>query len=334
MLRAMITPLTLYQVLKQRDPEEDLFEDLELPVRPFTDRGYEDLYLTGWDIDKDTLVNNLLMETAELNTIYTDPDFLKWAIGQWSSKELSVWQELYETLFYRYNPIWNKDGTRKHSDTETRDLATGLTESGTTGSTVTDATTESKTRTVDETIERDETSTRAITTTMDGDVTDTETPAAVETQTVTHNTSTDTETKVAAYNSSTYEARDKSEVDNTGTDTTVTGKTGTNTKVTDYDTTETVNDNLTAHDDETTRDYDETEAVAGNRTQTTSGTSGSTRSGTDTGTVEHVVEETETGNIGVTMSQALIESQRALVQFNIYDYIIESFKRRFCVLVY
>lgn len=334
MLRALITPLTLYQILNDRDPQDDLFENLHLPTRPFTNRGYEDLYLTGWDISKTTLVNNLLMETAETSVIYTDPDFMKFAIDQWSAKELPVWQELYETLFYKYNPIWNKDGTRKHTDLETRNLASGMTESGTTGSTVTDASTESKTRAIDETIDRDETSSRTITTEMDGDVTDTETPGAVETETVTHNTSTDTENKVSAYNSSSYENRDKTEVDNTGTDTTVTGFTGTNQKVTDYDTTETVHDNLTAHTDDTTRDYDETEGIASNRTQTTSGTSGITQTGSDTGTIAHSEEDTETGNIGVTMSQALIESQRALVQFNIYDYIIESFKKRFCMMVY
>ena len=41
-----------------------------------------------------------------------------------------------------------------------------------------------------------------------------------------------------------------------------------------------------------------------------------------------------TGNIGITSSQELLERERAVAQFNIYKYIVDSFKRRFCVMVY
>lgn len=40
------------------------------------------------------------------------------------------------------------------------------------------------------------------------------------------------------------------------------------------------------------------------------------------------------GNIGVTTTQQMIEQERAVVKFNITDYIIDSFKRRFCLLIY
>lgn len=40
------------------------------------------------------------------------------------------------------------------------------------------------------------------------------------------------------------------------------------------------------------------------------------------------------GNIGVTTTQQMIEAERDVVKFNIYDYIIDSFKRRFCLLIY
>ena len=71
-------------------------------------------------IDKATLIDNLLMETAEREIIYTNLAFLRQAIGSWSKKNLPVWEELYKTTQYEYNPIWNKDGTVK--ETETRDL--------------------------------------------------------------------------------------------------------------------------------------------------------------------------------------------------------------------
>ena len=40
------------------------------------------------------------------------------------------------------------------------------------------------------------------------------------------------------------------------------------------------------------------------------------------------------GNIGVTTTQQMIEEQRKVVQFNLTNYIIEEFKKRFCILIY
>ena len=72
------------------------------------------------EIDPDTLKENLLMESAELELLYSNFGFLKIAIGSWSKKQLPIWEELYATTQYEYNPIWNKDGT--YSETVTRDL--------------------------------------------------------------------------------------------------------------------------------------------------------------------------------------------------------------------
>lgn len=70
---------------------------------------------------RDTITDNLLFETSEMEILYPDPVVLKAAIRVWSQKSLPVWQELYDTTQYEYNPIWNKDGT--FSETETRNLA-------------------------------------------------------------------------------------------------------------------------------------------------------------------------------------------------------------------
>lgn len=40
------------------------------------------------------------------------------------------------------------------------------------------------------------------------------------------------------------------------------------------------------------------------------------------------------GNIGVTTTQQMIEEQRGVVKFNMMDYIIESFIKRFCLMLY
>lgn len=79
--------------------------------------------------DKTILINNLLMETAELEVIYTDPDFMKNAIAAWSAKEVYTWTRLYEAMMAEYSPIENFDryedvdeqnrGAMTHSGTDT-----------------------------------------------------------------------------------------------------------------------------------------------------------------------------------------------------------------------
>lgn len=79
-----------------------------------------DLMQIPEDIDRTTLIDNLLMESAEQEILYSNLGFLKQAIGSWSAKQLPIWNHLLETTKYDYNPIWNKDGTV--TETETRDL--------------------------------------------------------------------------------------------------------------------------------------------------------------------------------------------------------------------
>ena len=93
-------------------------------------------------LDKETLTDNLLMESAEMEILYPDADFLEAAIGSWSKKMIGVWNELFDTTQYEYNPIWNKDGTVE--ETITRDLAT--TEDVSDNNTRTDNLTELQTR--------------------------------------------------------------------------------------------------------------------------------------------------------------------------------------------
>lgn len=114
-LRATVTPLSLYML------DSSVFDGLQLPTPPTNPTDYPDLYISGFSLDRDALVDSILMETGEMDCIYPDPDFFKFAVTQWSKIELPVWQALYNTLFYKYNPLWNKDGTIKES---ARDLTT------------------------------------------------------------------------------------------------------------------------------------------------------------------------------------------------------------------
>lgn len=71
-------------------------------------------------VDKNLLIQNLMVQTAELELLYTDPNVLKTVIGFWSAKELPIWEKLKATTEYDYNPIWNTDREITHTDSTTR----------------------------------------------------------------------------------------------------------------------------------------------------------------------------------------------------------------------
>lgn len=221
MAKSMLSLLGMYQY------DETILDNLVLPAE--------------LESKREVIKDNLLMESAELEVLFPDFSMLKYAIGVWSQKELPVWQELYDTTQYEYNPIWNKDGTfteletrnlaGTRSNTETRNLAGGSQDSGSSSGT--------------------------------------------------------TEYDVFGYNSETA-----------------------------------------AHESKTT----DSNEYSRESSSTQTGTIADQGNTSDTGTIRH--ERTEQGNIGITSTQELIEKQRAVVEFNIMDRIVQDFIRRFCILVY
>lgn len=85
------------------------------------------------------------------------------------------------------------------------------------------------------------------------------------------------------------------------------------------------NDGLTVHAKQIT-DGDTTENVNITNTEKENVNDGRTGKHTRTGRVH--------GNIGVTTSQQMIQNERDLVVFNLYDVIAESFIENFCLMVY
>ncbi len=97
-MRALLSILGMYNY------DGTLFDGLQVPA----------------GLNKQALINELCMQLAEVNTIISDPAVMKAAISEWSKTKAAIWQHLFETTQYEYNPIWNKDGTYK--ETETRNL--------------------------------------------------------------------------------------------------------------------------------------------------------------------------------------------------------------------
>lgn len=56
-------------------------------------------------LDRQALVGELLTQLAELELVYTNPDTIKFTLSSWSRTRLPVWQHLYDTTMYKYEPL-------------------------------------------------------------------------------------------------------------------------------------------------------------------------------------------------------------------------------------
>ena len=87
--KAKLSVLGLYQW------NHNIFADMALPE----------------EVDGEILTWRILEDCAELEVLYSDPDYMKASIYNWSSAMLPNWRKMVEALTAEYNPIWNKDGT-------------------------------------------------------------------------------------------------------------------------------------------------------------------------------------------------------------------------------
>ena len=75
-----------------------------------------DLLQLPGELDRKAVINELLLQCAEVEILYPDPDFLKQAVGAWSRIMLPIWQRLYSTTVLEYDPISNYDRHEEWSD--------------------------------------------------------------------------------------------------------------------------------------------------------------------------------------------------------------------------
>ena len=304
-------------------------------------------------INADTLCDYITMQCMPFEIAYTDPVQLQELIEIWARSESWIWQELYETLCYKFTPYWNKDSKTTSEEAE----ETAGTSSGTSGGS--EKTTDTRKRTEDETTEHSlddtektkntgtqadahsgtDTLTRNLTdaesgteqTTTTDDKTETVTPGEITTE------------KVAGFNSlelvnsaqTSLSGQNVTVTDDDGSSSTTFGKTTghTGTESTLHGETVTRTDNLMedrtyGRAEDTERSLEENESRNGSRT-----TSGTT-SGKTSGSAERTGTVIEQGNIGVTATQDLIQQQRELVKFDFYDFVASRFKAQFCVMIY
>lgn len=107
----------------------DLFSQMHWPD-PFLPTTVDDEEVDPV-LSKDAFLDELYAQTAELEVIYPNPEFMKRMIGSWSLTRLPVWNELWATTQYEYNPIENYDRTEDGTDRDTHSGTDSDTHTGT-----------------------------------------------------------------------------------------------------------------------------------------------------------------------------------------------------------
>ena len=72
---------------------------------------------------KQNIIDNILLECAELEVVYPDSDYMKLAIGTWSTKRLYTWQRIADVLYRKYDPFVNMNRHEWRTTLENRNLS-------------------------------------------------------------------------------------------------------------------------------------------------------------------------------------------------------------------
>ena len=96
--------------------DESVFDGLETP-------SYTDDDGNIFIIDKEKLINDIILQCSELELIYPSLETMKLAIGVWSASHIEGWNKLYATQIIKYNPIWNVDANIEQDRAIDRDRA-------------------------------------------------------------------------------------------------------------------------------------------------------------------------------------------------------------------
>ena len=208
-----------------------------------------DLLVLPSGINKDDLTDNIILECGEFEVLYSDPEFMRTAIGSWSNKHYRTFEKWINALNIEYNPLENYDRIEEWNDKESEQTNVSFTDDTTTtstGNTISDGKSN-----------------------QDGN----------------------TEDLVSAFDSDSYQKSEKHEID----------------------TNEHHNDNVAT-----------TSQAANISSQNT--ISGKENSGVHSGRIH--------GNIGVTTSQMMLESEINIARFNIIQEITNLFLTELCLMVY
>ena len=269
------------------------------------DKSLFDLLNLPDGIDKEVLTGSILMRAGEFEVLYPNPYFMRDAIGLWGRKHYRTFEKWVNALNIEYDPLYNYDRTEEYSDTHTGKYDKSV-DSSLSGS---DTRSDDFTRTDNLTQSDDHTRTDNLSQSDDH----TRTDDLKSTNDVT------TTNDVSAFNDSAYSPKDKQIVDQDGSNTGTQRTAGTTT-------------NTGTQRDAGTTTNTGTQRNAGSSSDTYSNTSGTDENGNDSWTNTHKARLF--GNIGVTTSQQMLQSELDIATWNLYEHIADLFVTEFCIMVY
>lgn len=316
----------LREYAKTLTPPINIFSRFALPVVRTAaqlgipaDQYVDEATKAALTIDSAVLFDRICLDTLPFSCVYSSPEVLQSAIGIWSETYLPKWQSLYNTLFYRFNPLWNKDAT--HTENNATDTTNKINRASTANDRTT-YTSSSKDRNTD-----------LVRSYEDGNVSiQLETPIA-RTATLNRNPGgTVTVEQTDDPDTDTDHDPDTPERDITKIEAEVAVTSGDQTTITN------VNPPPDAEHPSTLITSNYTPSGVQDLTHNLQSINQFDHSFTDSqANTEYErgnLSWREYGNIGVTSTQELIERSRKLALFNIYDIIIADFIRYFCIMIY
>lgn len=216
-------------------------------------------------INKDLAVNAILMRSGEFEVLYPDIDFMKIQIALWGQKHYRTFEKWIEGLSEDFNPIYNFDRYEEYTDQEAKQNA----------------------------------ETSSTNTTTATNTNDTINVSRNDTENTSRNLSGSDENKVSAYDSATYQPKDKTESSET---------------------------------DQVARTEAETTGTMGTSSQQLAENTSGSNNSSENRSLNHTAHLY--GNIGVTTSAALLEEFLRVQTWNIYEHIADLFVEEFCLMIY
>lgn len=92
-----------------------LFDDMVMP-------SYTDKEGVEFILDRDTMIDSILIELGGLETLFPDAEKMKEIIGIWSRRREPSWSRMYRVLIEDYDPFVNIKRDEKREIIQDRDL--------------------------------------------------------------------------------------------------------------------------------------------------------------------------------------------------------------------
>lgn len=96
----------LFSIIALYNYDSKILNGIEpyLPLRPTN----QEISIDFRPIDFEILKNTILLRAGELSLVYSEPDLFKLSLAMWAAKNRLKWQNLYDTLYYDYDPLFSK----------------------------------------------------------------------------------------------------------------------------------------------------------------------------------------------------------------------------------